>query len=184
MTIAAWTTLALLVAMFLLLVWNKLPIWFVFILTLTAAMTLRLAPPGALFKGYSNTGVITVAALYPVAAGMYATGAISLLSERLLGLPKSVMVAQLRILVPVAVASAFLYNTPLVAMMIPAVRYFVAPQPMQLAFGRAELGSLFIAVMIGAMVSGDGQSNWYKGIQLITVYIIIALMFYLMPQLN
>jgi Ca2+:H+ antiporter len=54
---------------------------------------------------------------------------------------------------------------------------------LELAFGRAELGSLFIAVAIGSMVSGDGQSNWFKGVQLITVYAIIALMFYLMPQL-
>jgi len=34
---------------------------------------------------------------------------------------------------------------------------------------------------IGSHVSGDGQSNWYKGVQLITVYAIIALMFYLIP---
>jgi di/tricarboxylate transporter len=104
------------------LVWNKLPVWLVFIGTLTVAMTLKLATPAALLKGYSNTGVITVAALYPVAAGMYATGAISLISERLIGLPKSIRIAQLKILVPVSFASAFLYNTPLVAMMIPAVR--------------------------------------------------------------
>jgi Ca2+:H+ antiporter len=62
--------------------------------------------------------------------------------------------------------------------------YFIAPQPLELAFGRAELGSLFIAVFIGAMVCGDGQSNWYKGVQLITVYAMIALMFYLMPALS
>ena len=122
MTTAAWTTLALLAVMFVLLVWNKLPIWLVFIGSLTVAMTLKLAPAAALFKGYSNTGVVTVAALYPVAAGMYATGAISLLSERLIGLPKSLTVAQLKILGPVSLASGFLYNTPLVAMMIPAVR--------------------------------------------------------------
>src|SRR4026209_2784041 len=108
--------------MFVALVSNKLPIWLVFIATLTVAMTLRLASPASLLKGYSNTGVITVAALYPVAAGMYATGAISLLSDRIIGLPKSVTVAQLRIFVPISIVSAFLYNTPLVAMMIPAVR--------------------------------------------------------------
>ena len=108
--------------MFVVLVWNKLPIWLVFVGTITVAMTLQLASPAALLKGYSNTGVVTVAALYPVAAGMYATGAISLLSERVIGLPKSIAMAQLRIFVPVAVTSAFLYNTPLVAMMIPAVR--------------------------------------------------------------
>ena len=122
MTTPAWITLALLVGMFVLLVWNKLPIWLVFIATLTVAMTLQLASPAALLKGYSNTGVITVAALYPVAAGMYATGAISLLSERVIGLPRSITMAQLRIFVPVSIVSAFLYNTPLVAMMIPAIR--------------------------------------------------------------
>ncbi len=122
MTITAWTTLGLLVAMFVFLVWNRLPIWLVFIGTITVAMTLKLAAPAALLKGFSNTGVVTVAALYPVAAGMYATGAISLLSERLIGLPKTLTIAQFKILGPVSLASAFLYNTPLVAMMIPAVR--------------------------------------------------------------
>jgi Ca2+:H+ antiporter len=62
--------------------------------------------------------------------------------------------------------------------------YFIAPQPLSLSFGRAEMGSLFMAVLIGAMVSADGQSNWYKGVQLITVYAIIALMFYLIPEIT
>ncbi|HEX3183806.1 MAG TPA: calcium/proton exchanger [Pyrinomonadaceae bacterium] len=70
-----------------------------------------------------------------------------------------------------------------VAPILVLASYFVAPKPLELAFGRAEIGSLFIAVLIGAFVSGDGQSNWYKGVQLITIYSIIALMFYLMPEL-
>ena len=60
--------------------------------------------------------------------------------------------------------------------------YAVAPQPLELSFGRAELGSMFLAVLIGAMVSGDGRSNWYKGVQLITVYVIMAFLFYFMPE--
>jgi Ca2+:H+ antiporter len=60
--------------------------------------------------------------------------------------------------------------------------YALAPQPLELAFGRAELGSLLFAVLIGAMVSGDGRSNWYKGVQLITVYAIMAFLFYFMPE--
>jgi Ca2+:H+ antiporter len=62
------------------------------------------------------------------------------------------------------------------------VSYAVAPQPLELSFGRAELGSLFLAVLIGAMVSGDGRSNWYKGVQLVTVYVIMAFLFYFMPE--
>src|SRR6267142_1183186 len=60
--------------------------------------------------------------------------------------------------------------------------YALAPQPLELAFGRAELGALLFAVLIGAMVSGDGRSNWYKGVQLITVYLIMAFLFYFMPE--
>ena len=122
MTTAGWITLGLLIATIGFLVWNKLPIWLVFVGAITVAMTLRLASPSDLLKGYSNTGVVTVAVLYPVAAGMYATGAISLLTEWAVGLPKTLGVARVKIFVPVAFASAFLYNTPLVAMMIPAVR--------------------------------------------------------------
>jgi len=60
--------------------------------------------------------------------------------------------------------------------------YAVAPHPLELSFGRAELGSLFLAVLIGALVSVDGRSNWYKGVQLIMVYIIMAFLFYFAPE--
>jgi Ca2+:H+ antiporter len=59
--------------------------------------------------------------------------------------------------------------------------YFIAPQPLELSFSRAEVGSLFIGVLVGAIVCGDGQANWFKGVQLITVYAIIAMMFYFVP---
>jgi Ca2+:H+ antiporter len=69
-----------------------------------------------------------------------------------------------------------------VAPVLVLASYFLAPKPLELAFGRAEIGSLFMAVLCGALVCGDGQSNWYKGVQLLTVYLIIALMFYFMPS--
>jgi di/tricarboxylate transporter len=122
MTSQAWTMLGILMVMFALLIWDRLPAWLVFMGTLTAVMTLKLAPAQGLLKGFSNTGVLTVAALFPVAAGMYATGAISLLSQRMIGLPRSLGAAQIRIFPPIALASAFLNNTPQVAMMIPVLR--------------------------------------------------------------
>jgi Ca2+:H+ antiporter len=60
----------------------------------------------------------------------------------------------------------------------------IAPQPLSLAFHRAELGALFLTVLIGAVVSGDGRGNWYKGTQLIVVYTAIALMFYFVPDVG
>jgi Ca2+:H+ antiporter len=69
-----------------------------------------------------------------------------------------------------------------VAPMLVLLSYVVAPRPLELSFGRAEMGSLFLAVLIGAIVSGDGRANWYKGVQLITVYAIIAFLFYFLPE--
>jgi Ca2+:H+ antiporter len=69
-----------------------------------------------------------------------------------------------------------------VAPVLVLASYFIAPQPLELSFNRAEVGSLFFGMLIGAMVCGDGQANWFKGVQLVTVYAIIALMFYFMPE--
>jgi len=68
-----------------------------------------------------------------------------------------------------------------VAPLLVLASYFVAPRPLELSFNRAEIGALFMAVLIGTLVAGDGRSNWYKGVQLIAVYLIIALMFYFIP---
>jgi Ca2+:H+ antiporter len=71
-----------------------------------------------------------------------------------------------------------------VAPVLVLASYFIAPQPLDLSFGRAEVGSLFLGVLLGAIVCGDGQSNWYKGVQLITVYSMMALMFFVIPELS
>ena len=68
-----------------------------------------------------------------------------------------------------------------VAPVLVLASHVLGPQPLMLSFGRAEVGSLFFAVLVGAIVSGDGRANWFKGIQLISLYAIIALMFYFIP---
>jgi len=122
MTIAAWLTVAILAGLFILLIATKLPPWVIFLGALTLAITLRLAPENELLLGFANSGVITVGALFMVAAGMYSTGAITMIADRLIGFPRSLRQAQLKILPAIAFGSAFLNNTPLVAMMIPVVR--------------------------------------------------------------
>ena len=59
---------------------------------------------------------------------------------------------------------------------------FIAPQPLELSFSRAELGTLFLAVLVAAIVAGDGRSNWYKGAQLMLMYAMIAILFYFLPE--
>src|SRR5262245_4365761 len=69
-----------------------------------------------------------------------------------------------------------------VAPVLVLASHLVAPAPLTLSFSRAEVGSLLMGTLIGAMVSGDGRSNWYKGVQLVAVYAVIAMMFYFLPE--
>lgn len=71
--------------------------------------------------GFSNPGMITVAVLYIVVAGLQQTGGLDLVSRSVLGLPQGQTRALIRLIVPVVSLSAFLNNTPIVAMFIPAV---------------------------------------------------------------
>ena len=60
--------------------------------------------------------------------------------------------------------------------------YFIAPEPLELSFSRAEVGSLFLGVLIGTVVCGDGRTNWFKGAQLLALYLIVATVLYLLPS--
>jgi di/tricarboxylate transporter len=113
---------AILIVTFGLLIFSKIPPAAIFIGALTLTITFQLAPLEDSLKGFNNPGVLTIGALFMIAAGMYSTGAVSILSEKLIGRPRSVFKAQLKILPNIAFGSAFLNNTPLVAMMIPVIR--------------------------------------------------------------
>lgn len=73
-------------------------------------------------SGFSNTGMLTVGVLFIVVAGLRETGGIDWIVGRLLGRPRSERGAMIRLMSPVWVMSIFLNNTPVVAMMIPAVQ--------------------------------------------------------------
>ena len=57
----------------------------------------------------------------------------------------------------------------------------IAAEPLNLAFTRLEIGTLLLGTLIVATTSGDGRATWFKGVQLITVYLIIAASVYWMP---
>lgn len=76
--------------------------------------------PSEALQGFANEGLITIAMLYVVVAGIRETGGTEWLAHYLLGRPKTVRGAQCRLMLPVMVMSAFMNNTPLVATFIPA----------------------------------------------------------------
>lgn len=91
------------------------------VLSALSVVSDRFPGPGQLATAFGNEGVLTIAALFVVAAGLVETGAIHLIGERLLGTPRTAMGARARLMMPVAATSAFLNNTPVVAMFIPVI---------------------------------------------------------------
>ena len=121
MTWQAWTTLGVTIATLLSLARD----WAAPAHTmLGAAITLLLVgviTPEQAFAGFGNPAPFTVAALFVLARATESTGVIQPLMERLLGDGRGGRLAMTRLLVPSAAASAFLNNTPIVAMLIPQI---------------------------------------------------------------
>ncbi|MEO1237951.1 MAG: SLC13 family permease, partial [Planctomycetota bacterium] len=77
---------------------------------------------GEAVAGFGNEALVTIGVLFVVAEGLSRTGAMERLMRPLLSRPRGVRSAQARLLPTVAGLSAFLNNTPIVAMMIPVVQ--------------------------------------------------------------
>ena len=69
-----------------------------------------------------------------------------------------------------------------VAPLLVLASVFIGPQPMDLLFGKGLVLAVFLAVVITGQVASDGRSDWLKGVQLLAVYLILGLAFFLTPQ--
>jgi Na+/H+ antiporter NhaD/arsenite permease-like protein len=122
MSMEAWFTVAVVLVCLGLLASNRVAPD----LVMTAGLTLLLvagvlSPPQAL-AGLANEGLVTVAVLYIVVTGLTETGAVGWLVQSVLGRPRSLRQAQIRMMLPVAGLSGFLNNTPVVAVFIPVLQ--------------------------------------------------------------
>ncbi len=70
----------------------------------------------------------------------------------------------------------------LVAPLLVIISHFIGPRPMDLMFTPAEVLAIFLAVLITGQIASDGESNWIEGVQLLAVYIIMAIVFYFLPE--
>ena len=59
---------------------------------------------------------------------------------------------------------------------------FTGLPALDLVFTPAEVLAVFVAVLITAQIASDGESNWLEGAQLLAVYLILALVFYFLPE--
>ncbi|MCR9090259.1 SLC13 family permease [Algiphilus sp.] len=116
-----WFVVGVIVAVLLLLASERLRAELAVLGGMVALLTAGVLSPEQALAGFSNPGMITVAAMYVVAAGLRETGAIDLASRGWLGNGGGIGRAQLKIMLPTAGLSAFINNTPVVATFLPVV---------------------------------------------------------------
>ncbi len=156
MSLDAWITLGVLCAMVAGLVSGKLspPAGVIGASALLYVIGVTTAQQA--FSGFANTAPITVAGLYVVAGAIDRTGALEPVVSRLLAEPRRVRTDLARLVLPAAGGSAFLANTPIVAMLTPAVTRWAD------ATGRSAstfLIPLSYATILGGAMTAIGTST-------------------------
>ena len=117
----AWMTMGIVIVIFIVMMSTRLPADYVFLGGLGVLLISGILNPLQALSGFSSQGVVTVAVLYVVVSGLKDTGGLAWVSRHVLGTPKSYLAARLRLMLPVCGLSAFLNNTPVVALFIPVV---------------------------------------------------------------
>lgn len=113
--------------------------------------------PTEMFSGFSNHGMLTVAALFVVSAGLRETGALDQIGRMMLGRIRDERRALLALSPQVAILSAFLNNTAVVAMLVSVVgdwcrKNHVAPS-------RLLMPMSYLAILGGTMTLIGTSTN-------------------------
>lgn len=152
----AWFTLAVTAAAFLCLLRDWLAPSNVMLGAAFALLFGGVITPAETFAGFGNPAPVTVAALYVLARAAEKTAILQPLLERLLGRGGGGRWAMARLFVPTAAASAFLNNTPIVAMLIPQVLRWCEKTRESAA---RYLMPMSFAVVLGGVVTTIGTST-------------------------
>ncbi len=152
----AWLTLGVVGAAVALLARDLFAPAVTFMAAVVILMVAGVVTPAEAFQGYANPAPITVAALYVLARAVERTGALQPIVHATLGAGRSVRMALARLTIPVAAASAFLNNTPIIAML--------APQVGEWAERRGDSASRYLmplsfAAILGGMTTLIGTST-------------------------
>jgi di/tricarboxylate transporter len=153
----AWLTVAVLVATLALLMTERTPPALAVLGGVVTLLALGVLSPEDALAGFSNPAPFSVAALYVVARAVEKTGAIQPLLRSTLEGVRSPRRALARLLLPVAGASAFLNNTPIVAMIAPQVSAWA--QRTKQAPSRYLMPISFAAILGGVMTAIGTSTN-------------------------
>ncbi|MFA9556959.1 SLC13 family permease [Evansella sp. AB-rgal1] len=121
MSFAAIIVSLVLIIMFISLIKEYLAPEITVFLALSILVLLGVIPLNKAFEGFSNPAVHTVALLMVIAYAAQKSGVVPNFINKILGVNKKISVVLFKLMVPVSMLSAFMNNTPIVAMLTPIV---------------------------------------------------------------
>ena len=122
MTLEIAITLGVVAGVLLLLTTSRLDTDVVLVGAMIALTLAGILKPDQALQGFASNGLMTIAALYVVVAGLRETGAMAWISRWVLGRPRSLAVAQSKLMLVTGALSAVINNTPVVALFIPVAQ--------------------------------------------------------------
>jgi di/tricarboxylate transporter len=150
-------TLGLVVVLFLMLAFTTLAPDLILMLGVLLLLVSGVLAPSDALAGLSNEGMVTVAVLYVVGAGVRETGGVDWIAKSLFGRPRTLLGAIVRLVYPAMGLSAFMNNTPLVAMLLPAVGDFAKAQ--RIAPSKLMIPLSYAAILGGTMTLIGTSTN-------------------------
>ncbi len=83
----------------------------------------------------------------------------------------------------IAVTIAIGSSTQIALFVAPVLVFasFLLGRPMSLVFNSFEIAAVAISVLILSVVTLDGESNWFEGLQLLAIYLVMAIVFFFVP---
>lgn len=156
MELHGWITTLTLVAIIIALVRDLARPDAIFLSALGLLLVTGVLAPIEAFQGFAHPAVIAVGSLFVVAAGIEETGALHRIGKILLGTSRSMASRLVRLMVPTALLSAFINNTPVVAMLTQPVQRWAARE----GFSPSKvLIPLSYAAIAGGMITHIGTST-------------------------
>jgi di/tricarboxylate transporter len=121
LTTQGWVTLVVVLVLLLALIRNVAAPDLLFVAAVTILCLFDVITPEEAFGGFANEGMLTVAMMFIIAAGLRETGVLDIMGHHVLGQTRSASLGMLRLAAVIVPLSAFLNNTPIVAMFVPIV---------------------------------------------------------------
>lgn len=165
----AWLTLFITISVLLTLIFTQVRPHIAMLTAMTVLLLTGIINADKALSGFSNTGLLTVAAMFVVAAGLHASGGVDLFVKALMGKPKNIRSAYLRLFTPVMTMSAFMNNTPVIATLIPGVlawckRINIAPSKIMIPLSyTAILGGTLTLIGTSTNLVVNGQYQLLTG---------------------